>query len=96
MWYIFQGINTTKALDRVLGIRCMRINSFNAEIDKAHLSRYKYLKKYKSSKNNVLNDQLHKVHSSIAGIVDKSSKVIENTIRRNSGSRSISNHSETS
>ena len=55
----FQGINAAKALDRVIGIRGLHIKSYNASIDKAQISRYKDIQKYKAAKKTVLNDHLH-------------------------------------
>ena len=60
LWYgiAFQGINSIKALYRVIGIICMHIERCNAVIDKAYLSRYKYIHKYKVAKKNLINDHL--------------------------------------
>ena len=92
----FQGINVTKDMAHVLITRDIQIKSFNAAIDQAHLWRYKYLHKYKTSKNNLLNEHVHKVFSFIARIQDKSIEVIENNIHRNSVNGSIYNLSATS
>ena len=92
----FQGMHPTKYLVCVIQIGSTHIKSFNAAIDQAHLWRYKDLHKYKTSKNNLLNEHVHKVFSFIARIQDKSIEVIENTIHRNSVNGSIYNLSATS
>ena len=74
----------------------MHIKSCKYAIDKDNLSRYKDPHKFKVYKNTVLNDHLHNVNDSISRIQDKSSKVIENIINENYGSRYISNISATS
>ena len=81
----------TESLAHVLGTRVTQINIYNAAIDKANLSIYKYIHKYKSSKKSVINDHLHKVNYIITRIQDTSSKWIENSIHKNSRSRSVSN-----
>ena len=43
-------------MEYVLGTRGMHINSFYASIDKAYLSRYKYLHNIKDAKNGLIND----------------------------------------
>ena len=50
----FQGINATKALAHVLGIRIMHIKSFLTPFGKHHLSRYKELQNYKADKMTVI------------------------------------------
>ena len=77
LWYkvIFQGINATKALARIIGTKYMHINICRSSIYQAHLSIYKYLQKIKSAKKVILNDYSQKNISSISGLQDKSSKV---------------------
>ena len=50
----FQGINATKVLTNVIGIKCMHIKICTASIDQYHLSRYKELHKMKSAKKGLL------------------------------------------
>ena len=64
----FQGIHDNKAMARVMGTTVMNIKSCNGAIDKSHLSKYKYIHTYKSSKRSVMNYHLHKVNYSIAHI----------------------------
>ena len=69
----FQGINATKALDRVIGTKIMNINRFTASIDQAYLSRYKELQQIKVAKKGLLNDYSQKMISSVSGLQDESS-----------------------
>ena len=83
---IFQGINSTKALARVIGTRSMHINdreSF-APICQYHLSRYKDPKIIKAVNKGIINNYLYKMISSISRLKDKSSEVVESNIQRNS------------
>ena len=91
----FQVINATKALYHVLGIRGMNIKIFFPEIDKHHLSTYKYLQKYKSAKKTVISDLTYMENSSISHLRDKSSEVSDNNIHSNSKSRSLLNLNDT-
>ena len=52
----FQGINATKALDRVLGKKGMHIKSCYFLKDKAHKIRYQELHNYKHTRKGVLID----------------------------------------
>ena len=47
----FQGINATKALTPVLGVRSMLVKSFNISVDKLHVSKYKDIKIIKNQKS---------------------------------------------
>ena len=80
----FQVINATKALDHVIGTKCMHIDRCMASIDQSHLSRYKVLQTIKAAKKGLLNDYLHKMISSISRLQDKSSYVVQSNIQRNS------------
>ena len=91
----FQGTNDTTALAHVLGTRGMYINSCHDDIDKYHLSRYKYLHNYKAARKSVINDHFHKDNYSFERIQEKSSEVTENTLNQNYGSRYVSNLSTT-
>ena len=63
---------------------------FNA-INKAHLSRYKYLQNFKSAKNGLVNNHSHKMISSISRLHYKSSEAVNSKIQRNSRGMSLSN-----
>ena len=52
----FQGFNATKALDHVIGTKCMHINRSIDSIDQAHLSVHKYLNLIKAATKVLLND----------------------------------------
>ena len=82
----FQGINSTKALARVIGTKIMHIKRCTASIYQDYLSRYKELQKVKASKKGLLNDYSQKRISSISRLQDKSSEVVESSIQRNSRS----------
>ena len=69
----FQGINTTKYLAHVIGIKCMHIKRCTASIDQAHISRYKELQQIKAANKYLLNDYSQKMISSISRLQDKSS-----------------------
>ena len=66
----FQVINAIKALGLVLGKIVISIKSCFTAINKAHLSKYKYLKNYISSKNSKFNYYFHKVISSVSHLQD--------------------------
>ena len=68
----FQGINATKDLAHVIGIKCMHIKICRASIDQAYLSRYKELQQIKAAKKVLLNDYSHKIISTISSLQDKS------------------------
>ena len=89
--FTFQGLNATKALAHVIGIKSMHIKRCTASIDKAHLSRYKELQQIKVAKKGLLNDYSHKMISSISRLQDKSSEVVESNIQRNSRGLFLSN-----
>ena len=62
----------------------MHIKRCKASIDQSYLSRYKELQKIKAAKKGLLNDYSQKMISSISGLQDKSSEVVESNIQRNS------------
>ena len=74
---IFQGINSTKALARVIGTRSIHIKRCFAEIDQYHLSRYKNLHPMKLSKKGLIDYYSLKMISYISISKDKSSEVVE-------------------
>ena len=45
----FQGINASKALAHVLGVRSVYVKILNEAIDKSYLSRYKDIQNYKAN-----------------------------------------------
>ena len=81
---IFQVINSTKALARVIGTRSIHIKRCFAEIHQYHLSRYKEPQIIKAVNKGIINNYFHKMISSISRLKDKSSEVVESNIQRNS------------
>ena len=69
----FQGINAKKALDYVIGTKCMHIKRSTSSIDQAYLSRYKGLQKIIYFKRGLLNNYEQKMISTILRLQDKSS-----------------------
>ena len=88
---IFQGINATKSVARVIRTKFMHINRFRYPIDKKHLSWYKYLQLIKSDNNSLIDDYSHKIISSVLRLQDNSWEAVESNIERNSRSMSSSN-----
>ena len=74
----------------------MHINSCDYAIDKSNLSIYKYLLYFIANKNGIINDDLHKVISSISRLEDKAYEVIKSNIQCNSRDISLSNVTATS
>ena len=91
-----QVINATKDLNGVLGIQGMHIMCCFTQTNKYRISRYKYLRHYKASKKNVIRNHFQKVNTSISGLQDITSEVIENNIHHNYGTRYLSNLSASS
>ena len=69
---IFQVINATKSISRVLGTRGMNIKSHVSDIDKPHLSRYKDLKLPKASNEGFIKEYSHKMIPSISSLQSNS------------------------
>ena len=53
---IFQGINATKALARILGKRGVYIESFYSSINKTHITRYQDLQHFKAAWKGVIHN----------------------------------------
>ena len=78
--FTFQRINATKSLAHVIGTKFMHIKRCTASIYQSHISRYKELQQIKSAKKGLLNDYSQKMISSISGLQEKSSEVVESNI----------------
>ena len=77
---IFQVINATKVLDRVLVTKGVYIKSCYASMDKYPLTIYQELQHFKAARKVAIKDYSENIKSSISILQNKSSTSIESTI----------------
>ena len=93
---VFQGINATKALSRVLGKEGMHIKSCYVPKDKYNITRYQELHNFKQDRKCVLLDYSEKMKAYISSLQNKSYAAIKSTIHISSKSITSSNDTNSS